>query len=76
MKRTFVVLAGLAIMAGGSGCSTNDQPTARQANSAESAPYAPGTGVSSSSFDRHPRFYTGANDDPAQAPTTQPASGQ
>ena len=28
MKRTFVVFAGLAIMVGGSGCSTNDQPAA------------------------------------------------
>lgn len=72
MTRVFLLVAGLALVA--CGCSSTDQPAAAEVNSAESAPYSPGTGVSSSSFDRHPRFYTGAGAETSQSPTTQPAN--
>lgn len=75
--RAFLALAGLTIGLSVTtlcGCASNDQPAPSQANSAQSAPYTPGTGVGSSSFDRHPRFYTGPNNE--QVPATQPASGQ
>jgi hypothetical protein len=67
-------LAGGGLVINVAGCSSNDQPQPSPANSAQSQPYSPGTGVSSSSFDRHPRFYTGPNDQPDQSPATQPAS--
>lgn len=76
MRRAMVVIGGLALGAAmllTGGCSSNDQSAAGQANSAQSAPYTPGTGVGSSSFDRHPRFYTGPNGE--QVPATQPAGG-
>ena len=63
-------MIGAGILAGG--CSANDRPQSSEANSAQSAPYTPGTGVASSSFDRHPRFYTGPNGEQQQAPPTQP----
>jgi hypothetical protein len=75
--RAFLPIAGLAIglsVTGLCGCASNDPPQPSQANSAQSAPYSPGTGVGSSSFDRHPRFYTGPNGE--QVPATQPAGGQ
>jgi hypothetical protein len=75
--RAFLPIAGLAIGLSATalgGCASNDQPPPSQANSAQSAPYSPGTGVGSSSFDRHPRFYTGPNGE--QVPATQPAGGQ
>lgn len=56
------------------GCSSGDPSQPSQANAAQSQPYNPGTGVSSSSFDRHPRFYTGPNGQPDPSPATQPAS--
>jgi hypothetical protein len=62
------------------GCESTNTPSgteAHQTNASQSAPYAPGTGVGSSSFDRHPRFYTGDEANPASAaPTTQPTGGQ
>lgn len=73
MSRVLFVLIAVGAL-GVCGCTSNDQPAASQANSAESAPYSPGTGVSSSSFDRHPRFYTGTNGEAAQALATQPAN--
>jgi hypothetical protein len=36
-------------------------------------PYTAGTGVSSSSYESHPRFYTGPNGSGEQAPVTQPS---
>lgn len=76
MKSVFVVFSMLAMVIAIYGCSDNPQAQGSQANSAESAPYAAGTGVSSSSFDRHPRFYSGQNGDQTQSPATQPASAQ
>lgn len=67
--------AGTALL-GAAGCESSSPPppNARAANASQSAPYAPGTGVASSSFDRHPRFYTGPNADaPPAAPATQPS---
>jgi hypothetical protein len=73
-------LAFAAILGGGllipAGCESTNAPSgndARHANTSESATYAPGTGVGSSSFDRHPRFYTGPNADQSAPPTTQPS---
>lgn len=76
MKSVFVVFSMLAMVIAVCGCSNDQQPQTSPANSAESAPYAAGTGVSSSSFDRHPRFYSGQNGDQTQSPATQPASAQ
>ena len=58
------------------GCESGNPPDAVQANASQSAPYTPGTGVASSSYDRHPRFYTGPNGDQPVAPATQPSGGQ
>lgn len=80
MRRMFMM--GSALILGGgfltlSGCESMNTPSgpgARQANASESAHYAPGTGVGSSSFDRHPRFYTGPNSEEQAPPATQPAA--
>lgn len=69
----FASILGLALL---SGCQSTNTPTgseARQTNASESAPYSAGTGVSSSSFDRHPRFYTGGAEPSASPAATQPA---
>ena len=71
---TFAVAVLAAL---GGGCeSHNNSPDAASANASESMSYTAGTGVSSSSFERHPRFYTGPNGDPPSARSTQPASAQ
>jgi hypothetical protein len=67
-------LAAAALMLGG--CESNNSGNAARANASQSAIYAPGTGVSSSSYDRHPRFYTGANARRPAAPATQPPEAQ
>ena len=69
------VILGFAIALLG-GCQSTNPPRgseAQQTNASESAPYAAGTGVSSSSFDRHPRFYTGGAEQSASPAATQPA---
>lgn len=78
--RRMSILGAVLMLAGGllmlAGCESTNTPTgseARQANTSESAPYAPGTGVGSSSFERHPRFYTGPNAEGQSPPATQPA---
>ncbi|HSU69219.1 MAG TPA: hypothetical protein VLJ39_20205 [Tepidisphaeraceae bacterium] len=73
MLKAWILVAGLVAVGG---CSSEPQGNPGEANAAESQPYAAGTGVSSSSFERHPRFYTGPDGEPSAAPTTQPASGK
>jgi hypothetical protein len=74
MSRGFLALTGLVMALAACGCSTGEQQQGSEANAAQSQPYSPGTGVSSSSFDRHPRFYTGPNGQQEQSPATQPAT--
>lgn len=61
-------LMAAMMMLGVWGCESST-PDASQ-NAALRPNYSEGTGVSSSGYDTHPRFYTGAN---SAAPTTQPS---